>query len=70
MQNVHRAATAPQPDRSTWAQLPEAIRQRLAGYGIHGPVDWRRLPAHRKSSLFGITTVMRSQIQSAAKGAL
>lgn len=68
MQTLHPLAIASNP--ACWAEISETIRLRLEGYGIRGPADWRRLSAHRKSSLFGITSEMRRRLNEISRGAL
>jgi hypothetical protein len=64
------AATLPHQTAASnrWADLTPNIRARLAGYGIRTLSDWRRLPASRRSGLFGITREMRRQLDRIARG--
>jgi hypothetical protein len=54
---------------ASWSELPGAWRQRLAGYGIQSPAQWRRLTPVQRSKLFGITTEMIRAIDAAVRGA-
>ena len=54
-------------------QLPEtlsiAIRERLAGHGVHNIEQWRQLGPKRRA-LFGITAAMVRKIDEVGKAGL
>ena len=54
------------PAESAWAEIPPAIRERLAGYGLHSTADWRRLGT-RRHRLFGVVPSVVAQLDVLAR---
>ena len=56
-----------QLDKSgSWSNLSATWQQRLAGYGVNSPGDWRGMSRSQRGRMFGITCSLVARFAAAA----